>query len=501
MEARKAATEHFYELLLANAGLVKEDGTITKSNMEMFVSEIHDVCTQMFSDLASDDKEGVEELLEADDNPLTTITTTKGVRAAQLIADDVIRHKEQVEARGKLGKQAFYDSIESVITRETAREQATLENASIATIIGIKEAIITFLVEMLGTDITNAVVNKADSARRKKLDDIRISDIIKAGYAGARLQSYKSTTEQYAEVLSFNYNWKNTLERNVEQFQHEASLLESKGITIGPETTVLNLMTNIEEAIKHDWAEPLKEPFRRMMIKYANKKHDETSQAAVLAEFAKAEKYRVISDAPGTTTSNFEEANAVFDMYEDNFYGNFDSDTDTDGGRSNVSSAYATSSASDSSGDEQYTRRSMQLKKKEQVAKERKAARRAKEAKEAKEAEEKAKREKKEKKGKSKTKRSKEDSKSDKDVEELMEALNYGCKHCVRKRKAFIHPEPPSKCKWNEKAKVFRSQRVCDQLGLTFKPKDKFSYDNGGYAPLSSYKSAAEATAAESDSE
>jgi len=311
--------------------------------------------------------------------------------------------------------------------------------------------------------------------------------------------------------LSFNYNWKNTLERNVEQFQHEASLLESKGITIGPETTVLNLMTNVEEASKHDWGEPLKEPFRRMMIKYANKKHDETSQAAVLAEFAKAEKYRVISDAPGTTTSNFEEANAVFDMYED-FYGNFDSDTDTDGGRSNVSSAYATSSASDSSADEQYTRRAMQMKKKEQVAKERKAARRAKEAKEAEakerkaarrakeaqEAEEKAKREKK---GKSKTKRSKEDSKSDKDVEELMEALNYGCKYCVRKRKAFIHPEPPSKCKWNEKAKVFRSQRVCDQLGLTFKPKDKFSYDNGGYAPLSSYKSAAEATAAESDSE
>ena len=158
------------------------------------------------------------------------------------------------------------------------------------------------------------------------------------------------------------------------------------------------------------------------------------------------------------------------------------SDTDTDGGRSNVSSAYATSSASDSSSDEQYTRRTMQLKKKEQVARERKAARRVKEAKEA------ADKAKREKRGKSKTRRSMEESKSDKDVEELMEALNEKCKHCVAKRKSYPHPEPPNTCKWNEKA---RSQRVCDQLGLTFKPKDKFSYTNGGYAPLSRYKSAA----------
>ena len=188
MEARKTANEHFIELLQANAGLKKEEGnTITKSNMEMFVSEIEDVCTQTFSDLASSDKEGVEELLEDKDNPLTTITTTKGVRAAQLMEEDVIRHKKQVDARTKLGEKAFYDAIDSVITREKARELATLENASFATIIGIKEAIITFLVEKLTPDITNAVVNKADSARRKKLDDIRISDIIKAGFAGARL--------------------------------------------------------------------------------------------------------------------------------------------------------------------------------------------------------------------------------------------------------------------------------------------------------------------------
>lgn len=150
--------------------------------------------------------------------------------------------------------------------------------------------------------------------------------------------------------MAFNFNWKNTLARNVEQVLHEASLLKSKGITIGPQTTVLNLMTNVEEAIKHDWAEPFKDPFRKIMIKYANQKHDEASQTDILAEFAKAEKYRVIADAPGTITSDHEEANAVFNMYADDFtsmYG--DSDTDTDGGTSNVSSAYATSSASDSS--------------------------------------------------------------------------------------------------------------------------------------------------------
>lgn len=150
--------------------------------------------------------------------------------------------------------------------------------------------------------------------------------------------------------MGFNFNWKVTLARNVEQFQHEASLLESKGITIGPQTTVLNLMTNVEEAIKHDWAEPFKDPFRKIMIKYANQKHDEASQTDILAEFAKAEKYRVIANAPSTITSDHEEANAVFNMYADDFtsmYG--DSDTDTDGGTSNVSSAYATSSASDSS--------------------------------------------------------------------------------------------------------------------------------------------------------
>ena len=432
----------------------------------------------------------MEELLLDTDNPLTTIKTTTGVSADDIIKKDKARHRLEVKNREDKGQPT--DVINPIIAMVDARDTATAENNINGVVMGTKEATLDHLETEVGIAILGPALNKPNSNKRKKVDDIRIAAAIKVAIEGARRPSFESSNDELTKLVGYSYNWKHTIAQNHDIFTQLATLLDTKGWDVTPSMHVLNIMKNVEFATKQSWGEPLKEEFRNQTTLYLNKKHTDDTKKLVLEAFTKADKFRDISASPGTVDHDAE-ANAVLDYLDYNSMIEDYSDTSEEE-VSDDESAYSTSSVSDASADANYTRRAMKLKKQEQEKKGRKAAK--------KKADKKDTSRKSSKKSSSSSKKSSSSRKKERTQDrdsDLKPALNEACPHCVTMRKSFVHPEPPSKCVWNPKAKVFRKFSICNQMGIEFKPRSAFSYANGGFPPLSHYKKAE--SSSESDSE
>lgn len=490
MFARKEARENFLSMLQANAKLEKDDdGAYTSSAITEMVGSIKEQLQTQYTERKSSDSVGMEQLLLETDNPLTKIKTTTGVSAEDIIKKDKARHRLDVKNRADKGQPT--DVINPIISVVDARDTATAENNIDGVVMGTKEATLDHLETEVGIAILGPALNKPNSNKRKKVDDISIAAAIKVAIEGARRPSFDSSNDELTTLVGYSYNWKHTIAQNHDIFTQLATLLDIKGWDVTPSMHVLNIMKNVEFATKQTWGEPLKDEFRKQTTLYLNKKHTDDTKKSVLEALIKADKFRDISASPGTVDHDAE-ANAVLDYLNYNSMIEDYSDTSEEE-VSDDESAYSTSSVSDASADAHYTRRAMKLKKQEQEKKERKAAKKKK-------ADKKDTSRKSSKKSSSKKSSSskKKDRTQDKDSD-LKPALNEACPHCVTMRKSFIHPEPPRKCVWNPKAKVFRKYSICNQMGIEFKPKSAFSYANGGVAPLSQYKKAE--SSSESDSE
>ena len=70
----------------------------------------------------------------------------------------------------------------------------------------------------------------------------------------------------------------------------------------------------------------------------------------------------------------------------------------------------------------------------------------------------------------------------DDDSDDEQRKKNLKCKHCKKFGRTKKHLGlSPSKCHWNTKYKGYRPRNVCDQLGINFKPRIKFSPELGGF--------------------
>lgn len=479
MDVRKTNKESIIELLGANAPLDKDaTGKYSNTAVEEMTKEVRTVLQSIYCELKSDDKEGVEELLDALPNKINGVKTTSGVSAQALVDEDKQRRETEVAERAA---NKTNDPINPVMTMTAAIDIANRKNTIYNTIIGIKDGTLHHYKIQCGASIMNPVINKPNSTRPKPLDEVLLSNVIIAANAGARRSSFATTLQDSTDLLSFKFNWQQTIEDNVNHLITLATVLETKNLEVTPSFVVLITMANVEQAVKFPWGEALKDSYKKLSTKYASTKHDEDTRLEVMKEFKEAEKFRDLTAAPTEISITPEEANAVFNNWGYESLIDDYSDTETEEDYSEEESAYATSSYDS---DAEYTRRAMKEKKKRQEKSDRKAA------------------EKKEK-SKKKTKQSsrrrgtpKKESTPKKEKKEstkeegraLGPRLNYGCKHCVKWRKSFVHPEPPNKCIWNPSADVYRSERICKLMGIEFKNKTHFSYENGGMAPLAHYK-------------
>ncbi len=302
-------------------------------------------------------------------------------------------------------------------------------------VIGAKEGVVEAVLKLVGSDITNAILQTADGSNHKSINDFMLNDVMKVAIDGADQPSTNDVLEQLLEVINHTFNFCKKVSINMELMQSNAAQMATYGIVIGIPQLTLTLLANIEMATKSNYGREFRSAMHAIRKKYTyNHVHDATSLETILTELAGADGVRTLKDAPapnaGTAHSVVNSVSFLNSMM------NIDSESDY------TESAYGASSDSGSSEERRKPRKHEN---------------------------------KKAKKSKCCGKKKKEKVKDD-------EPKKNTCPHCKKYHRKKSHCIKPDKCMWNKKYKGYHFKSICSELEVDFKPRIKFTADLGGYA-------------------
>ncbi len=90
-------------------------------------------------------------------------------------------------------------------------------------VIGAKEGIVEALTKLVGSDITDAILQTADSSDHKSIDDFTLFDVIKVAINGADRPSTSDVLEQVLEVINHTFDFCKKVSLNMELMQSNAA--------------------------------------------------------------------------------------------------------------------------------------------------------------------------------------------------------------------------------------------------------------------------------------
>ncbi len=210
-------------------------------------------------------------------------------------------------------------------------------------VIGAKEGVVKAVTKLVGSDITDAILQTADGSNHKSINDYTLFAVIAAAIDGADRPSTTDVLEQLLEVINHTFDLQKKVSVNMELMQSNAARMATYGIAISIPQLTLTLIANIEHATKADYGRKFRLAMQAIHKKYTyNHVHDATLLQDIMKELAGADGVRELKDppAPGTGTEHSvaESVSYLQAMMDAN-------DTDTDYSES----AYGATSDSDSS--------------------------------------------------------------------------------------------------------------------------------------------------------
>ncbi len=330
-------------------------------------------------------------------------------------------------------------TILPVFTTQTeAQEEADRLNVSDQLVIGAKEGIVKAVSKLVGSNITNAILQTANGSDHKSIDDFMLYNMMKVVINGADRPTTNDVLEQLleVEVINHTFDFHKKVSINMELMQSNAARMATYVIVITIPQLTLTLLANIEMATKSDYGREFCSAMHAIHKKYTyNHVHDATSLQTILTELMGADGVRALKDAPAPSAGTAHSvANSV------SFLNSMMMNGDTDS--KYTESAYGASSDSGSSEERRKSR---------------------------------DRKHKKTKKPKSRRNKKKEKDKND-------EPKMNACPHCKKYYRKRSHQVKPDKCMWNKKYKGYPFKSICDELEVDFKPCIKFTADLGGYA-------------------
>lgn len=405
--------------------------------MSLF-KHITDVLGKQFN--AGDPGFGMRKLTEKGPNALTIIKTTDAITIESILA-------ESAAAARRISS----DAVPAITNRPDAQEEADRRNMNNQAVIGAKEGVIEATTAHVGSDITDTILRAADGSNDlKNIDDVSIYELFQVAIAAADRPATKTVLDKVIEVIAFRFDFRKKISVNVEQLRVKAAKLEAYGITIDEPQLALCILSNVEEAIKHDYGREFRQAMQviRKDYKY-NHVHDAHSISLILKELAAADGIRELKDAPAPDDSAQRngEANTVQESVA------FLRDLMDDAAIStDYESAYgATTDDSESSGEERRAAREKRKKAKAKKGKEREKKDRGR--------------------SKSRDRRGREDEPREKNK----------CPHCRIFKRKNAHPKvPEERCNFNKAYKGYRPFYVCQEMEMAYVPRHKFSAALGG---------------------
>jgi hypothetical protein len=320
-------------------------------------------------------------------------------------------------------------------TQTKAQEEANHLNIINQLVIGAKEGVVKALTKLVGSDITNTILQMADGSDHKSIDSFTLFDVMKVAINGADWPSTNDVLEQVLEVINHTFDFRKKVSVNMELMQSIAARMATYGIVIGIPQLTLTLLANIETATKSDYGREFCSAMHAIRKKYAyNYVHDATSLQTILTELAGANGVRALKDAPApNATTGQSVAKSI------SFLNTMMNDDTT--ASKYTESAYGASSDSGSLEEQRKSRKHEHKK----------------------------------------TKMSKSCKKKKIEKDKDKKPKKNTCPHCKKYHRKKSHCVEPDKCMWNKKYKGYRFKSICNDPEVAFKPRITFMVDLGGY--------------------
>jgi hypothetical protein len=194
----------------------------------------------------SDLGKGMEKLLEDGLNLLTNVKSTGAITANSVL--------KTAKARADAASKASSTTITPAITSQLeAQEEAYHLNVINQLVIGAKEGVVKAVTKLVGSNITDAVLQTANGSDHKSIDDYTLFAVMAAAIDCANQPSTTNVLEQLLEVINHTFDFQKKVSVNMELMQSNAARMATYGITISIPQLTLTLLANIKNATKAEY--------------------------------------------------------------------------------------------------------------------------------------------------------------------------------------------------------------------------------------------------------
>jgi hypothetical protein len=172
--------------------------------------------------------------------------------------------------------------------------------------IGAKEGVAKAITTLIGTNITNSVLQTSDRDF-KSVDNYTLHKVLQAAFENADRPPVADMLEQLIKVLHYTFNFCKKISANMEIVQNMANKMSAYGFNVGTPAIALMLLANIKTATKHKYGQEFQSAMQSICSKYAyNQKHSKESLKDTMTELTKADLVGNLKDAqaPDTATAN-----------------------------------------------------------------------------------------------------------------------------------------------------------------------------------------------------
>jgi hypothetical protein len=191
----------------------------------------------------SDPGKGMAKLLEDELNLLTNVKLTNAITANSVL--------KAAKTKADAASKAASTTIAHTITLQLeAQEEAECLNVINQSVIGAKEGVVEAVTKLIGSNITDAVLQTANGSNHKSINDYTHFAVMAAAINGADRPSKTDVLEQLLEVINHTFNFQKKVSVNMELMQLNAAIMATYGITISIPQLTLMLIANIENATK-----------------------------------------------------------------------------------------------------------------------------------------------------------------------------------------------------------------------------------------------------------
>jgi hypothetical protein len=191
----------------------------------------------------SDPDKGMAKLLKDGSNLLTIVKLTNAITANLVLK----AAKNKADEASKAASTTIAPAITSPLE---AQEEANHLNVIKQSVIGAKEGIVKAVTKLVGSNITDAVLQTADGSNHNSIDDYTLFAVMAAAIDGANRPSTTDVLEQLFEEINHTFDFQKKVSVNMELMQLNVARMAMYGIAISIPQLTLTLIANIENATK-----------------------------------------------------------------------------------------------------------------------------------------------------------------------------------------------------------------------------------------------------------